>query len=599
MSEGADRNGKPRLSFGLRVKITLTFLIVGALVSGVLAVAMFRILNTGLLNQVQTRVLDLAELGSRLVDPDALARLVSKMGPDLSPEQVDKVEGSADFRVISDALNGVRGIERELVHYIYLFAPTADPNSALYVVDGDVLPDKESQKEGKPAAGDISHFSSPFDLSTFPVPRRVFVEKHSLVEDHWSYDPEFKVNSISGYAPIFSRHGEMLAALGIDMVDTDVRLILSNATRVALYVIVGALILTMASSIILGTLFTRGIISLDLVMRRFDGKNLDERADVRSRDEVGRLGVSFNAMADTIKQYSVRMENLLGAYGRFVPHELLRLIGKGSILDVKLGDQSQKLMTVLFSDIVGFTSLSETMSPLENFNFLNSYLSRMGPEIRAHRGFIDKYIGDAIMALFPQTADDALAAAVSMHERLREYNVHRHKSGYQPIEIGVGVHAGNLMFGTLGEHERMDGSVISDTVNLCSRLQGLTRVYGSAVLTTGRTLKTLHDPTRFRCRFIDRVRVRGRKTPILLFEVLDAEPQQQRERKLSYMSDLARALRSYYGKEFTKAFAMIRELFERNPEDEVLRIYRKRCELLVNLGVPDDWQGVQEVDSHD
>ncbi len=278
MSEGASRNGKPRLSFGLRVKITLTFLIVGALVSGVLAVAMFRILNTGLLNQVQTRVLDLAELGSRLVDTDALARLVGKMGPDLSPEQVDTVEGSADFRVISDELNGVRGIERGLVHYIYLFVPTADPHTALYVVDGDVLPDRESRKEGTPAAEDISHFSSPFDLSTFPVPRRVFAEKRSLVEEQWSYDPEFKVNSISGYAPIFGRHGEMLAALGIDMVDRDVRLILSNATRVALYVIIGALVLTIASSIILGTLFTRGIISLDLVMRRFDGKNLDMSA---------------------------------------------------------------------------------------------------------------------------------------------------------------------------------------------------------------------------------------------------------------------------------------------------------------------------------
>jgi class 3 adenylate cyclase len=598
MSENAKKNGKPPLSFGLRVKITLTFLIVGAVVSGFLAWSMYRILNQGLLSQVQTRVLDLAQLGSRLIDADALARLVSRLNPDLSPEQVARVEDSADYRAISAVLNDVRGIEHELVHYIYLFSPTAEPNNALYVVDGDVLADEARQKAGE-TVGDISHFSSAFDLSTFPVPRRVFALKHPLVEDHWSYDPDFKVNSISGYAPIFGRRGELLAALGIDMVDTDVRLILSNATRIALYVIAGALVLTVASSILLGTFFTRGIISLDRVVRAFDGKNLDVRADVHSRDEVGRLGGSFNAMADTIQQYSIRLENLLGAYGRFVPHELLRLIGKGSILDVKLGDQSQKNMTVLFSDIVGFTRLSESMTPKENFNFLNSYLGRMGPEIRAHQGFIDKYIGDGIMALFPQAADDALAAAVSMHERLREYNVHRHSSGYQPIRIGVGVHAGSLMFGTLGEHERMDGSVISDTVNLCSRLQGLTRVYGSAVLTTGLTLKALRDPARFRCRFIDRVRVRGRKTPILLFEVLDAEPQQQRERKLSYRANLARALRLYYGKEFTKAYVVISELFEGNPEDEVLRVYRKRCELMVNLGAPDNWQGIQEIDAHD
>jgi class 3 adenylate cyclase len=598
MSESASKNGKPRLSFGLRLKITFTFLIVGAVVSGALAWTMYRILNQGLLSQVQTRVLDLAQLGARLVNVDALARLTARMGADLPEDKVDAVEKSADFRSISGSLNAVREIESKLVHYIYLFSATSDPDNALYVVDGDVLALKARQAAGEKVEDEISHFSSSFDVSTFPVPRRVLAEGRPQVEEAWSWDPDFKVNSISGYAPIRGRHGELLAAIGIDMVDTDVRVILSNASRVALFVIAGALVLTALSSILLGTLFTGGIISLDRVVRAFDGKNLTIRADIHSRDEVGRLGGSFNAMADTIQQYSVRLENLLGAYGRFVPHELLRLIGKGSILDVKLGDQSQKNMTVLFSDIVGFTSLSETMTPKENFNFLNSYLGRMGPEIRAHHGFIDKYFGDAIMALFPETADDALAAAISMHERLTEYNVHRHSSGYKPIAIGVGVNAGQLMFGTLGEHERMDGSVISDTVNLCSRLQSLTRMYGAAVLTTGKTLKAVQDPSRFRHRFIDRVRVRGRKEPILIFEILDAEPVERRERKLSYKADLARALRSYYGKEFTKAYLMIGKLFERNPEDEVLRIYRRRCETLVNIGAPKDWDGVQEIDAH-
>lgn len=598
MDESAVRDGKSRLSFGLRVKITVTFLIVGAAVSGVLAWTMYRVLNQGLLSQVQTRVLDLAQLGGRLVDVDALSRLAGRMGSDLTGQQVDAVEQSADFRQVSGSLNEIRGIESNLVHYIYLFAPTADANMALYVVDGDVLALKARVKEGKAKDEEISHFSSPFDLSAFPVPRRVLAGKIPLVEDHWSYDPDFKVNSISGYTPVFGRQGQLLAVLGIDMVDTDVRLILSNATKVAAYVIAGALVLTALSSILLGTLFTRGIVSLDHVVRTFDGKNLGIRAEISSRDEVGRLGGSFNAMADTIQQYSLQLENLLGAYGRFVPHELLRLIGKGSILDVKLGDQSQKHMTVLFSDIIGFTSLSETMSPEDNFNFLNSYLRRMGPEIRAHNGFIDKYIGDAIMALFPENADDALAAAVAMHERLKEYNVHRHSVGYPPIAIGVGVHAGQLMFGTLGEHERMDASVISDTVNLASRLQNLTRMYGSAVLTTGSTLKAVRDPSRFRYRFIDRVRVRGRKEPILLFEILDADPVAMRERKLSYKVEFARALRTYYGKQFTKAYLMIGELFERNPEDEVLRIYRRRCETLVSLGAPESWEGVQEIDAH-
>jgi two-component system, sensor histidine kinase ChiS len=238
------------------------------------------------------------------------------------------------------------------------------------------------------------------------------------------------------------------------------------------------------------------------------------------------------------------------------------------------------------------------MSPFENFNFLNSFLRRMGPKIRDAGGFIDKYIGDGIMALFPEKPDDALAAAVGMQEAMVEYNIHRGKSGYKPIAIGIGLNAGRLMLGTVGEHERMDGSVISDAVNLCSRLQGLTRVYNSSILTTGQTLKMLAAPTRFRCRFIDRVRVRGKKETILLFEVLDGEPPMQRERKLSYRSEFAQALRLYFGRSFAEALEIIKKLAHENPQDEILRIYRKRCELHVNLGTPQGWEGVEVFDSH-
>jgi class 3 adenylate cyclase len=583
------------IGFSLRLKIILTFLVVGLAVSGLMASVLYRILAQGLLAQVQARVLDLAELSSKLVDVDALARLRAKLVADPAPGLVEAVEASADFRLVSDALGSGRAVERDLVHYIYLFVPTLDPDLALYLVDADVLAARERADSAAPETDGVSHFGSPFDLSEFPVARRALAERNPFVEEGWTYDAEFRVNSITAYAPINSRDGSLLAVLGIDIVDTDVRRILSRATTVTLAVIVGALVLTMASAILLGTLFTRGIVSLDQVVRRFDKNNLQIRARVRSRDEVGRLGVSFNAMAETIQQYSARLEALLGAYGRFVPHQLLRLLQKGSILDVRLGDYTEREMTVLFSDIIAFTSLSESMTPFENFNFINSYLKRMGPAIRDNRGFIDKYIGDGIMALFPDDPDDALAAAVEMQAKLGEYNSHREKSGYRPIAVGIGVNAGSLMLGTVGEHERMDGSVISDAVNLSSRLQSLTRIYGASVLTTGQTLKKLKNPGRFHCRFIDRIRVRGRKETVLLFEVLDGVSAGQREKKLAYRPALARALRLYFSKDFTGALGIVLELAKQNPDDEVLRIYRKRCELLTHLGVPDGWQGVEDI----
>lgn len=591
-SRGGDKEG--RVAFSLRLKITLTFLLVSLLLSGLLSFAVYRILNAGLLRQVQARVLDVSELGARLVDTAALGRLAALLGPHLTEAQVDNVEGSPDFRVVSDTLQRVRAVEAKLVHYIYIFAPTGDPGTALYLVDGDVLAARARLAAGEKVTEDISHFGSVFDISGFPLAQRALAERNPFVEDAWTYDPDFKVSSITGYAPIRAADGSLIGVLGIDMVDTDMRAILSRATRVALLVTLGALALTLASSVVLGTYFSRGIIALDRVVRRFAGNNLTIRAAVRSRDEVGRLGLSFNSMADTVQRSSERLEALLSAYGRFVPHELLRLLEKKSILDLKLGDQVQKEMTVLFSDIVSFTSLSETLTPFENFNFLNSYLRRMGPEIRANGGFIDKYIGDGIMALFPGKPDDALKAAVAMRERLFEYNLHRRKSGYRPISSGIGVHAGGVMLGTLGEHERMDGSVISDTVNLASRLEGITRMYGSAILTSGKTLKALEDPAQFRCRFVDRVRVKGRRETILLFEVIDGELPEQRDRRLSYRPDFAAALRLYFSRDFRGAAEIIRRLYVENPGDKVLRIYRDRCDALIRNGTPPNWSGIQE-----
>ena len=416
-----DENGSEvktvRVNFSLRLKIILTFLLVGSAVSALLSLSVYQILNAGLLRQMQGRVLDLARIGTEVVDADALARLSAKVKNDLPADMVTRFERSADFSRVSDELNKVRGVESKLVRYIYTFAPTADPKTALYIVDGDVLRDTARQAAGEKTE-DISHFSSVFDISEYPIARRALAEKVPLVEDSWSWDPDFKVNSITGYAPLFARNGTFVGVLAMDMVDTDVRAIISNATTVALAVVAAALALTVVSSILLGTLFTHGIITLDKVVRTFDKDNMDVRSKVRSRDEVGRLSISFNHMAETIQEYSARQAAFLDAYGKFVPHEFLRLLEKGSILDVKLGDQTQKDMTVLFSDIMSFTTLSESMTPEQNFNFINSYLRRMGPEIRANSGFIDKYIGDEIMALFPGKPDDALAAAVAMQKKL-------------------------------------------------------------------------------------------------------------------------------------------------------------------------------------
>ncbi len=197
-----------------------------------------------------------------------------------------------------------------------------------------------------------------------------------------------------------------------------------------------------------------------------------------------------------------QMAELNQAYERFVPNQFLELLEKESIVEVELGDNVQREMSVLFTDIRSFTTLSETMTPEQNFKFINSYLKRMEPAILENNGFIDKYIGDGIMALFARQADDAVKAGISILQRLDIYNQYRVKSGYIPIQIGIGINTGELMLGTVGGYHRMDSTVISDAVNLAARVESLTKNYGISLLITQQTFVRLSNPSDYGIRLI-------------------------------------------------------------------------------------------------
>lgn len=285
------------------------------------------------------------------------------------------------------------------------------------------------------------------------------------------------------------------------------------------------------------------------------------------------------------------------ALTKFVPQEFLGILGRSRIVDVNIGDQTQREMTILFSDIRSFTTLSEGMSPKENFDFINSYLRRVGPIIREHGGFIDKYIGDAIMALFPNSPEQALDAAIAMHRRVQEYNARRVEVGYLPIGIGIGLHTGMLMLGTIGEAERMDGTVISDNVNLASRIEGLTKQYGSTILISEALYNKLPDKSKYTVRFVDRVIVKGKSSSVSVIEVLDSEPAESARLKIETRSLFEQAVALYASQDFPQAAQVLDRVLAVNPADGAARLYLERSRYYAEHGVPLDWEGVEEMKS--
>ncbi len=292
-----------------------------------------------------------------------------------------------------------------------------------------------------------------------------------------------------------------------------------------------------------------------------------------------------------VAERTAELVQLNAALERFVPREFLSFLHKESITDIQLGDQVQMEMTILFADIWGFTSLSEQMTPQENFNFINAYLGRLGPVVRAHGGFIDKYVGDAIMALFPTGANDAVCAAISMLKALKEYNQTRRRQNRRPIWIGIGLHTGQVMLGTVGEAERMEGTVISDAVNVAERLEGLTKMYGASIVISQQTWDRLPDPLKDASRFLSRIQIEGKQETISIHEILDGDP--KAAFKLETKADFERGLRLYYDKEFARANVKFNRVLEQNPEDKTARFYLQQATCFIERGVPPDWEGIE------
>lgn len=281
------------------------------------------------------------------------------------------------------------------------------------------------------------------------------------------------------------------------------------------------------------------------------------------------------------------------AFGRFVPHEFLENLGRKDILEVALGDQVERKVTVLFSDMRGYTNLSEQMTPKENFDFLNGYLGRVGPIIQENGGFVNQYYGDGIMALFMGKAEEAVAAAISIQQAVAVYNLERIAKNRLPIKIGIGIHSGSLMMGVIGDTLRMDAGVVSDSVNTASRMEGLTKQFGVNILLSETAASQL--PETVPLRSLGKVLVKGRKAPIGIYDCYGGDAAESVQAKSATASQHEEALRFYLEKSFAQALRIWDELREEYPEDQVLIRFQALCKQCLLEGVPEEWAGVEEM----
>jgi adenylate cyclase len=322
-------------------------------------------------------------------------------------------------------------------------------------------------------------------------------------------------------------------------------------------------------------------------------------------------------------------EYLSEKFQLFVPEQLLGRIAPQGIESIQLGNVTEEELTILFCDIRGFTAIAESQEARETFEWLNAFFTEMNDCITSHGGFIDKYLGDAIMSVFDKRkshAMDAIEAAVAMQESLQKFNASRQKYNLEnPLNIGTGINTGIGMIGTLGSDRRMDSTVIGDVVNTASRLENLTKIYGCQIIVSENALvhareflngispnsnskeslllkcdlevgtqETIISTSRataadsdlrsnnYYYRWIDRVTPRGKQQAIEIYEIWSASSPDS-EVKLLTQVLFDKGIQGWQSERYIAALGYFQQLIEQNPADTVVSFYINRCQEKLGL----------------
>lgn len=451
--------------------------------------------HNALFREIQSKAISVVAAGAVLLDGDLVATVKTRSD-----------EGSDAYRTLEQQLRKIRDANRRddvQVKYIYtMMASPGEPGVFLFGIDAE-----ESLKD-KSHVGDVykGSFGTKFGMAD-----RYLVDDHVTV-DQWG-------EWLCAYAPIKDSTGRVVAMLGADLAYSDVRrkttseMMFWGFVSLSVSIAIAALL-----SMLLSTQVSRPLRQLSKVLAAIGGGDYEARAEIKSRDEFGEVGHTVNQMVEGLKQRDV----LKGAFAKYVSSQVLaNILEDGRHL--KINGERRKV-TVLFSDIRNFTTLTETMAPEDVVGLLNDYFERMVEIVFSNHGTIDKFMGDGVMALFGAPQEDnhqeehAIRAALAMRKALEELCQKWEAAGRNRINIGIGINTGTAVVGNVGSQQHMEYTAIGDTVNLASRLESMTKELEAEILISEYTYVSVRNL--FDLKPMGTVKVKGRIDALSLFEVL-------------------------------------------------------------------------------
>jgi len=543
----------------LKLSIGGAFAFVVALSGLLLGLATYEVSRSHFRESLRSKIQSFALLAAKLIDPHEHNQIYAR-----------EHDGSPSYQKIRDLLQTIKSASPE-IRYIYTLRSI--DGGLKFAVDAEIDPELRS------LPGDAYEDASPSIHEYFRQKLAYFVEQ-DFTQDKWGI-------FLSGYAAIGDASQGFDAIVGVDI---DAKFVIDAENNLA-KVIAACTILTILLVLLVSQYFSvklsQSMFSLTSEVRKIQSLDLAERPQLSSViAEIDELGSALAAMKRGLKSFK-----------KFVPSDLvtdLLTLGKEATLGTE-----KRTVTVMFTDIAGFTGISEKLSSEELATCMAEYLGIMTRVIKDHSGTIDKFIGDAVMALWgaPHDCENhaslACQAAIACQREIGLFNERLLARGLEPLLTRIGLHTGEAVVGNIGTDERMSYTAIGDTVNLASRLEALNKYYGTGILVSDsiRLLLTAEIMTRF----VDRTIVKGKEKAVEIYELIGLKSDAT-QALIQTTEQYNEAMKSIIQGEWAKGLSGLKLLSQSNPHDKLVKY---QLETLLSKGEsPEDFHYKPRVMQH-
>jgi class 3 adenylate cyclase len=461
------------------------------------------------------------------------------------------------------------------LRYVYTMRKQ-DSGAVAFVVDAEADPEEKSHID------DVYENTTPTliaALEATPDKNIAFVEEEPSTDEFGTW--------LSAFAPIYTSDGKLDAILGMD-VSAESIYMHEHDYKMKVWFVCGAVIIfVLPIGFLVAQRIRKPLAQLAVEMEKVRQFDLDGEVNIKTRIR------EIDSMVTQLEN----MKRGLRSFRKYVPDDLVReLIELGA--DAKLGG-SKKELTIFFSDIANFTTMSEKMKPEILVHYLGQYLNAMNEALLSHRATVDKYIGDGVMAFWgaPRPLEDhavlACRAALACQIKVNELNNQWHDHGIEyRFHTRIGINTGDVIVGNMGSDERMSYTVIGDNVNLTSRLEGINKIYGTSILITEATRKKIG--AQFVTRLIDRVVMTGKTVPIEIYELV-GETGSIAAEKIEQISRYEDAYHRYTARQFEQAIVILEALLTSDSNEKSSLLLLERCRSYLATPPEDNWNGAYYV----